>query len=138
MHALWFLARMVSSPSVREIVDNHAYKNSALVHFLLEIKIIINKMEQCNCLLGRILSKVTGIMVTNYFIAVLSMFAVTKLWRRVIIDQKLDLILWNSVIASNLSTIVSDTVAHYLAKTIGQSTEIILMSKIIRKYFYLQ
>ena len=119
LYALGFLAGAVSSPFIGAIVDKCGRKKSAMVYCLLEI--IINQMEQYNCLVGLLLSRIIGGITTNLLFTVFESWVVTEHRRRGFAEENFEIILRDSVIASNLSAVASGLIAHHLAEKIGLS-----------------
>ena len=68
MYATGFIAGALTSPFIGPMVDKFGRRNSAMVYCALEV--IINMMEQYNCLIGLIVSRIIGGMTTNLLFTV--------------------------------------------------------------------
>merc|ERR1712157_307729 len=117
LYATGFAAGALSSPFIGPLVDKFGRRNSAIAYCVLEI--IINTMEQYKCLLGLLLSRIIGGMTTNLLFTVFESWVLSEHRKKGFPDESFDIILRDSVIAANISSIASGVIAHYLAESRG-------------------
>jgi len=117
LYAIGFLAGAITSPFIGAIVDKCGRRYSAIVYCVLEI--VINILEQYKCFYGILLSRIIGGMTTNLLFTVFESWVITDHRKKCFPEEDIEIILRDSVIASNLSAIVSGIIAHYLAFHFG-------------------
>lgn len=117
LYATGFMAGALTSPFIGPLVDKFGRKNSAIAYCLLEV--VINTMEQYNCLVGLILSRIIGGITTNLLFTVFESWVLSEHRKKGFAEEDYDVILRDSVIASNVSAIGSGIIAHYLAEHFG-------------------
>lgn len=88
-----------------------------MIYCILEI--IINVLEQYDLLVGLIVSRVVGGVTTNLLFTVFESWLVTEHRKRGFSEEKLEIVLRDSVVASNLSAIASGCLSHVLALYLG-------------------
>jgi MFS family permease len=99
------------------IVDRIGRKKAVIIYCILEI--IINYMEQFPILLCLIASRVIGGITQNLLFTVFETWLVTEHHRREFEDDKLEIIIRDSNIVSNMAAIISGYIAHCLASLLG-------------------
>ena len=117
LYSLGFLSGAITSPFIGPLVDKVGRRNSAVAYCALEIA--INLLEQYDNLMGLIFSRVVGGITTNLLFTVFESWLVTEHRKRGFPEDKLETILRDSVVASNLSAIASGCIAHYCALLYG-------------------
>lgn len=117
LYSLGFLSGALTSPFIGPLVDKIGRRNSAVAYCALEIA--INLLEQYDNLMGLIFSRVVGGITTNLLFTVFESWLVTEHRKRGFAEEKLETILRDSVVASNLSAIASGCIAHYCALLYG-------------------
>jgi len=117
LYATGFIAGALSSPFIGPMVDKFGRRNSAMAYCALEV--MINMMEQYNCLAGLILSRIIGGMTTNLLFTVFESWVLSEHRKKGFAEEEYDVILRDSVVASNVSAIASGVIAHYLAENFG-------------------
>jgi len=117
LYAIGFIAGALSSPLIGPMVDKFGRRNSAMVYCALEV--LINMMEQYNCLTGLILSRMIGGITTNLLFTVFESWVLSEHRKKGFAEEEYDVILRDSVVASNVSAIASGIIAHYLAENFG-------------------
>lgn len=100
-------------------MDKFGRRNSALVYCFLEM--IINALEQYNFLPGIIVSRLIGGITTNLLFTVFESWLITEHRNRGFPDSKLEILLRDTVVSSNLSAIGSGFLAHILASIFGRT-----------------
>jgi hypothetical protein len=83
------------------------------------LEMLINFLEQFNNFNGLIVSRVIGGITTNLLFTVFESWLVTEHRARGFKEEKLETILRDSVIVSNLAAIASGYLAHILAERLG-------------------
>jgi len=117
LYSLGFISGAFTSPFIGPVVDRIGRKKAAMLYCFLEI--IINLLEQYPIFLGLIASRVIGGITTNLLFSVFESWLVTEHRRRGFEEEKLELIIRDSTIASNSAAIVSGYIAHSLAAMFG-------------------
>jgi len=117
LYATGFIAGALSSPFIGPMVDKFGRRNSAIAYCALEF--MINMMEQYNCLIGLILSRIIGGVTTNLLFTVFESWVLSEHRKKGFAEEDYDVILRDSVVASNVSAIASGVIAHYLAEKYG-------------------
>jgi MFS family permease len=117
LYSLGFVGGALSSPFIGPIVDRIGRRNSAMIYCLLEM--IINHMEQYDILAGLIFSRVVGGITTNLLFSVFEAWLVTEHRNRGFSEDKLEVVMRDSTISSNMSAIMSGCIAHVLATNFG-------------------
>ena len=117
LYSLGFLSGALTSPFIGPLVDKAGRRNSAVAYCALEIA--INLLEQYDALAGLIFSRIVGGITTNLLFTVFESWLVTEHRKRGFSEDKLETILRDSVVASNLSAIASGCIAHYCALLYG-------------------
>lgn len=117
LYSLGFLSGAITSPFIGPLVDRIGRRKSAVAYCALEVT--INMMEQYNNFLGLVVSRVVGGITTNLLFTVFEGWLVTEHRRRGFPEEKLEIIMRDSVVASNLSAIASGCMAHYCASIYG-------------------
>jgi len=117
LYSLGFVSGALTSPFIGPIVDRIGRKNAAVTYCILEI--VINLLEQYNVLAGLIISRVVGGITTNLLCSVFEAWLVTEHRKRGFCEEKLETIMRDSVVTSNLSAIASGYLAHVLALWYG-------------------
>jgi MFS family permease len=117
LYAIGFAAGAVASPFMGPLVDKFGRRNSALVYCALEM--LINGLEQYKCITGLLISRMIGGITTNLLFTVFESWVVTEHRKRGYPEEKLELILRDSVIISNVLAIASGIFAEILAEKFG-------------------
>lgn len=117
LYSLGFLSGALTAPFTGPVVDYIGRKNSALLYCVLEI--FINTLELYDNLGGLITSRMIGGITTNLLFTVFESWFITEHRKRNFSEHKLEVIMRDSVIASNLSAIASGCIAHVLAGEYG-------------------
>ena len=107
----------ITSPFTGPLVDRIGRKKAAMLYCFLEM--IINYLEQYPIFLGLIVSRVVGGITTNLLFTVFESWLVTEHRKRGFAEEKLETILCDSVIASNMAAIFSGYLSHLLASKYG-------------------
>mmetsp|Transcript_23984 Transcript_23984/g.31885 ORF Transcript_23984/g.31885 Transcript_23984/m.31885 type:complete len:687 (-) Transcript_23984:205-2265(-) len=117
LYCLGFVTGAFTSPFIGPLVDKVGRKRSAMLYCALEM--MINYLEQMPHFMGLIVARMVGGITTNLLFSVFETWLVTEHRRRGFAEEKLETILRDSVIASNLAAIVSGWIAHVLAAKYG-------------------
>jgi len=117
LYSLGFLTGAFTSPFIGPLVDKMGRKKAAMLYCFLEM--IINQIEQYPLFIGLIFSRVVGGITTNLLFSVFESWLLTEHRRRNFAEEKLETIMRDSVIGSNLAAIVSGFLAHGLAEKYG-------------------
>jgi len=117
LYATGFAAGALASPFMGPLVDRVGRRKSAVIYCLLEI--LINSLEQYDCLAGLFISRIVGGITTNLLFTVFESWLVTEHRYKGFSEDKLEIILRDSVISSNVSAIASGFLAHQLAVYFG-------------------
>ena len=117
LYCLGFVTGAVTSPITGALVDKIGRKKSALLYCALEI--FINMLEQYPNLVGLIVSRMIGGITTNLLSSVFETWVDTEYRRRGFDHDKYEIVMRDSVVASNLSAIASGYLAHTLAERFG-------------------
>jgi len=117
LYCLGFVSGALTSPFIGPFVDKVGRKRSAVLYCALEI--FINLLEQYPHIGGLIVSRVIGGITTNLLFSVFESWLVTEHRRRGYSERRLETILRDSAIASNLAAIASGWLAHFLAMKFG-------------------
>jgi len=117
LYAIGFAAGAVASPFTGPLVDKFGRRNSALAYCALEM--FINALEQYKCMAGLLVSRMVGGITTNLLCTVFESWVVTEHRRRGYPEEKLEYILRDSVIISNVLAIASGIFAEFLADIFG-------------------
>ena len=117
LYCLGFLTGAVTSPFIGPFVDKIGRKKAAMLYCSLEM--FINWLEQFPYFYGLIVSRVIGGITTNLLFSVFESWLVTEHRRRGYAEEKLETILRDSVILSNLAAIASGFLAEFLAVKFG-------------------
>lgn len=117
LYCLGFVSGAITSPFIGPLVDKVGRRNSAIAYCILEIA--INMLEQYDILTGLIISRVVGGITTNLLFTVFESWLVTEHRKRGFEEEKLEIVLRDSVVASNLSAIASGCLSHILAMYLG-------------------
>jgi len=117
LYCLGFVSGAITSPFIGPFVDKIGRKNSAMLYCALEM--FINWLEQFPYFYGLIASRVIGGITTNLLFSVFESWLVTEHRRRGYTEDKLETILRDSVILSNLAAIASGFLAEFLAVKFG-------------------
>ena len=112
-----FASGAVTSIFTGAIVDGIGRKKAVLIYCILEI--FINYLEQYPIFLFLVISRVVGGITTNLLFTVFETWLVTEHRRRHFEEEKLQIILRDSNIVSNLAAILSGYIAHGLASAYG-------------------
>lgn len=119
LYAAGFAAGALTAPFLGALVDKFGRRNSALVYCFLEM--IINALEQYNFLPGIIVSRLIGGITTNLLFTVFESWLITEHRNRGFPNSKLEILLRDTVVSSNLSAIGSGFLAHILASIFGRT-----------------
>eukprot|EP00592_Proboscia_alata_P000893 CAMPEP_0194373696 /NCGR_PEP_ID=MMETSP0174-20130528/22173_1 /TAXON_ID=216777 /ORGANISM="Proboscia alata, Strain PI-D3" /LENGTH=601 /DNA_ID=CAMNT_0039152943 /DNA_START=45 /DNA_END=1850 /DNA_ORIENTATION=+ len=117
LYCLGFVSAALASPFTGPLVDKIGRRRAAILYCLLEMS--INTLEQYSNIYGLIASRVVGGITTNLLFTVFESWLVTEHRKRNFPEEKLEIILRDSVIGSNSSAIVSGFIAHHLADYLG-------------------
>jgi len=117
LYSLGFLTGAFTSPFIGPLVDKMGRKKAAMLYCFLEM--VINQIEQYPLFIGLIFSRVVGGITTNLLFSVFESWLLTEHRRRNFAEEKLETIMRDSVIGSNLAAIVSGFLAHGLAEKYG-------------------
>jgi len=117
LYCLGFLTGAITSPFIGPFVDKIGRKKAAMLYCSLEM--FINWLEQFPYFYGLIVSRVIGGITTNLLFSVFESWLVTEHRRRGYAEEKLETILRDSVILSNLAAIASGFLAEFLAMKFG-------------------
>ena len=117
LYCLGFLTGAITSPFIGPFVDKIGRKKAAMLYCSLEI--FINWLEQFPYFYGLIVSRMIGGITTNLLFSVFESWLVTEHRRRGFAEEKLETILRDSVILSNLAAIASGFLAEFLAVRFG-------------------
>ena len=117
LYCLGSLTGAVTSPFIGPFVDKIGRKKAAMLYCSLEM--FINWLEQFPYFYGLIVSRVIGGITTNLLFSVFESWLVTEHRRRGYAEEKLETILRDSVILSNLAAIASGFLAEFLAVKFG-------------------
>jgi MFS family permease len=117
LYCLGFVSGALTSPFIGPIVDRIGRRNSAIIYCLLEM--MINFLEQYDILAGLILSRVVGGITTNLLFSVFEAWLVTEHRKRGFSEDKLEVLMRDSTVTSNMSAIMSGYIAHVLATNFG-------------------
>lgn len=117
LYAIGFLSGAFTSIFMGAIVDRIGRKKAVIIYCILEI--IINYMEQFPILVCLVASRAIGGITTNLLFTVFETWLVTEHRKRRLADAKLETILRDSSIVSNLAAIISGCIAHCLASLMG-------------------
>lgn len=117
LYCLGFLTGAITSPFIGPFVDKIGRKKAAMLYCSLEM--FINWLEQFPYFYGLIVSRVIGGITTNLLFSVFESWLVTEHRRRGYAEGKLETILRDSVILSNLAAIASGFLAEFLAMKFG-------------------
>jgi len=117
LYSLGFLTGAFTSPFIGPIVDKIGRKKAAMLYCFLEM--VINQIEQYPLFIGLIFSRVVGGITTNLLFSVFESWLVTEHRKRKFPEEKLEIILRDSVIGSNVAAILSGFLAHGLAEKYG-------------------
>uniref|UniRef100_A0A7S1BRI0 Molybdate-anion transporter n=1 Tax=Corethron hystrix TaxID=216773 RepID=A0A7S1BRI0_9STRA len=117
LYATGFAAGGLASPFMGPLVDRIGRRTSAIVYCILEM--IINVLEQNQILAGLFVARIVGGITTNLLFTVFESWLVTEHRKKGFAEDKLEIILRDSVISSNISAIASGFIAHQLANYLG-------------------
>mmetsp|Transcript_27712 Transcript_27712/g.42977 ORF Transcript_27712/g.42977 Transcript_27712/m.42977 type:complete len:607 (+) Transcript_27712:2-1822(+) len=117
LYSLGFLSGALTASFTGPVVDYIGRRNSALLYCLLEI--FINTLELYDSLCGLVVSRMIGGITTNLLFTVFESWFITEHRKRNFCENKLEIIMRDSVIVSNLSAIASGCIAHVLAGKYG-------------------
>jgi len=117
LYSIGFAAGALASPFMGPLVDKFGRRNSGLVYCALEM--FINGLEQYKCMTGLLVSRIIGGITTNLLYTVFESWVVTEHRKRGYPEEKLEFILRDSVIMSNVLAIASGILAEILADTFG-------------------
>jgi hypothetical protein len=117
LYSLGFLTGAVTSPITGALVDKIGRKKAALLYCVLEI--FINMLEQYPILAGLIVSRMVGGITTNLLSTVFETWLDAEYRRRGFEKKEYEIIMRDSVVASNLAAIGSGLIAHQLAERFG-------------------
>lgn len=117
LYSLGFLSGAITSPFIGPWVDKIGRRRSAVAYCALEV--MINMMEQYDNIYGLVVSRVVGGITTNLLFTVFESWLVTEHRSRGFPEDKLEIVMRDSVVASNLSAIASGCMAHYCASVYG-------------------
>ena len=117
LYCLGFLTGAITSPFIGPFVDKIGRKKAAMLYCSLEM--FINWLEQFPYFYGLIVSRMIGGITTNLLFSVFESWLVTEHRRRGFAEEKLETILRDSVILSNLAAIASGFLAEFLAVRFG-------------------
>ena len=117
LYCLGFVTGALTSPITHAMVDKIGRKKSALLYCALEI--FINWLEQYPNIVGLIVSRMIGGITTNLLASVFETWVDTEYRRRGFDHEKYEIVMRDSVVASNLSAIASGYLAHTLAERFG-------------------
>ena len=119
LYSLGFLTGALTSPVIGPVVDYIGRRKSAMIYCILEM--MINTLELFDSLPGLILSRMIGGVTTNLLFSVFESWLITEHKRRQFSEEKLEIVLRDSVVSSNMSAIVSGMLAHMLALQFGNT-----------------
>ena len=117
LYCLGFVTGAVTSPITGAMVDKIGRKRSALLYCALEIG--INMLEQYPNLAGLIVARMIGGITTNLLSCVFETWVDTEYRRRGFDKEKYEIVMRDSVVASNMAAIASGYLAHKLAERFG-------------------
>jgi MFS family permease len=117
LYSLGFVGGALSSPFIGPVVDRIGRKKSAIIYCVLEM--IINHLEQYDIIAGLIFSRIVGGITTNLLFSVFEAWLVTEHRKRGFSEEKLEVVMRDSTITSNMSAIMSGCIAHVLATNFG-------------------
>jgi len=117
LYATGFTAGALASPFTGPLVDKFGRKRSAVAYCVLEI--IINALEQYRNIAGLLVSRTVGGVTTNLLFSVFESWVITEHRKRGFPEDKLEIILRDSIVLSNIAAVVSGFVAHILADIFG-------------------
>lgn len=117
LYCLGFVSGALTSPFIGPIVDRIGRKKSAVIYCVLEI--MINLLEQYDILAGLIISRVVGGITTNLLFSVFEAWLVTEHRKRGFSEEKMEIVMRDSTVTSNMSAILSGYIAHELATRFG-------------------
>ena len=117
LYSLGFVSGAITSPFIGPLVDKLGRKRAAMLYCSLEM--FINWLEQFPYFYGLIVSRVIGGVTTNLLFSVFESWLVTEHRRRGYAEKKLETILRDSVILSNIAAIASGFLAELLAVRLG-------------------
>jgi MFS transporter, MFS domain-containing protein family, molybdate-anion transporter len=117
LYCLGFVTGAVTSPITGALVDRLGRKKAALIYCALEMG--INMLEQYPVLAGLILCRMVGGITTNLLSSVFETWLDTEYRRRGFDKERYEIIMRDSVVASNLAAIASGYLAHHLAERFG-------------------
>ena len=119
LYSLGFLTGAITSPLIGPSVDYFGRRKSALLYCALEM--LINSLEVFDNIYGLIISRMIGGITTNLLFCVFESWLITEHRRLKFSEDKLEILMRDSVIASNLSAIISGMLAHVLAMNFGNA-----------------
>lgn len=117
LYCLGFVTGAVTSPVTGAMVDTIGRKKAAILYCALEI--FINWLEQYPNIVGLIASRMIGGITTNLLSSVFETWVDTEYRRRGFDHDKYEIVMRDSVVASNLAAIASGYLAHTLAERFG-------------------
>jgi MFS family permease len=117
LYCLGFVTGAVTSPITGALVDKIGRKKAALLYCALEI--FINMLEQYPILAGLIVSRMIGGITTNLLSTVFETWLDAEYRGRGFEKKEYEIIMRDSVVASNLAAIASGLLAHQLAERFG-------------------
>jgi len=117
LYCLGFVSGAITSPFIGPLVDRVGRRTSAVTYCLLEM--FINQLEQYDNFAGLIASRVIGGITTNLLFTVFESWLVTEHRKRGFPEEALETVLRDSVVASNVSAILSGCIAHWFAHYYG-------------------
>lgn len=117
LYCLGFVTGAITSPFTGPLVDKIGRRNSAILYCALEMA--INMLEQYPNLIGLVAARMVGGVTTNLLFSVFETWLVTEHRSRGFPEEKLETILRDMVIVSNLAAIASGYLAHVLAELFG-------------------
>lgn len=117
LYCLGFVTGAVTSPITMPLVDRFGRKKSALLYCALEI--FINMLEQYPVLIGLVASRMIGGITTNLLSSVFETWLDTEYRRQGFDPEQYEIVMRDSVVASNLAAIASGYLAHELAERLG-------------------
>lgn len=119
LYSLGFLTGAITSPLIGPSVDYFGRRKSALLYCALEM--LINSLEVFDNIYGLIISRMIGGITTNLLFCVFESWLITEHRRLKFSEDKLEILMRDSVVASNLSAIISGMLAHVLAMNFGNA-----------------